>query len=256
MTNKICDTRGLELHDGDLTQAFVAYARFVESHAASHHAPDGHAGEAPDASVLIAVIVAEIRRVGDLLATRRPDLGSDAIRDFRILTAAWADEVLIRLGVVNNGGVEIALCNTANAGEAFFLLVERIVDRRNANDISLGAVCLLMLLMGFQGHYIGSAGLIRLRHYIDALRSIVAREKVFNSLAEASTVQLAVKNSASRRSVIGIFFWVPPVRITVSVCAVLFLIAVSVLSVHWFGANAELEQSLRRATDTFSGGDR
>lgn len=262
MSKSIDKARGLKLHDGELAQVFVSYARFVESQASSHRMPTGNIGEAVESSVLINVIVAEIRRIGDLVATRRPDLGSEAVRDFRILMAAWADEVLIRLGVVDNGGVETALCNTANAGETFFQLVERIVDRRNANDISLGAICLLMLLMGFQGHYIGNAGLIRLRHYIEALRAIAASEKAVTALVAVNVVDVATKISATTHMPTGIVRWVPSVKLTVSVFAALLLIVMSALSAHWLSISASLEQGLHRATEGFSasidssGGDR
>jgi len=246
MTDGSGKVLGIKLHDSELAQMFVNYARFVESRASMHNASTGSLGEEVNSGMLIDVIVAEIQRICDMVVVRRLDLSKEVVRDFRVLMAAWADEVLIRLGLVDNGGVETKLCNTANAGETFFLLVERIIDRRNGNDISLGAVCFLMLLMGFQGHYVGNPELIRLQHYIGALRAIAASEKVFSPLVTINAIDVATTISGS-----SIVSWVPSVKFSVSLFVALLLIAMGGLSGHWLGSSASLEQSLRRATEEF-----
>lgn len=251
MTDDSGKVLGIKLHDSELAQMFVNYARFVESRTSMHHASTGNLGEGANSGMLVDVIVEEIQRVSDMVVVRRLDLSREVVRDFRTLMAAWADEVLIRLGLVDNGGVETKLCNTANAGETFFLLVERIVDRRNGNDISLGAVCFLMLLMGFQGHYVGNPELIRLKHYAGALRAIAASEKVFSPIATVNPIDVATTISVPSIVPTRIPRWVPSVKFSVSLFVALLLIAMGGLSGHWLGTGASLEQSLHRATEEF-----
>lgn len=93
--------------------------------------------------------------------------------------AALADEVLLNLDwqgrvLWNDYLLETRLFQSAAAGGRVFDMIEHLVQERDAGTVELAKVCMMALVLDFQGRYRGAEDLTPLAAYRDALYAFIA----------------------------------------------------------------------------------
>ena len=93
--------------------------------------------------------------------------------------AALADEVLLNLDwqgrlLWKDYLLESRLFQSAAAGDRVFDLIEHILQDRDAGTVELAKVCMMALVLDFQGRYRGTEDLTPLAVYRDALYAFIA----------------------------------------------------------------------------------
>lgn len=205
----------------------------------------------PAMSEQFAQLITEIDRAGQIVSQRQPELADTAVRDFKFLLAAWADEAMIkmlgqeRLPITQHGSIERSIFGTVHAGDEFFHKITRMLERRNMDDICLAAAYWLALMQGFEGRYIGGASATELRRYARALQAIALQKIVVLGAPKTRTVN-AAHSPLSLFTRVGLS--VRP-KILLAFSIALLLICLASLELHWSSGTVQLAQTLKPLSD-------
>lgn len=252
-------TGQLEFLQSGLAGHFRNFCQFLDTRIRTMAGTDGLPDEEgappslgiPNFDGLIVLLVVEIKRIGKAVNTQQPELSDIALHEFQFLLAAWADESLIKIGqdrlpLTQRGNVERSMFGTVHAGDEFFRAVERMVSRRNADDIAMAGAYWLALMVGFEGRYIGSGGGRELRRYADSLRSMALRVPAPPDSPENVTYRSGSLEKDSPRTTAG---WPPRPRTAVALTLTFLVIVVLSLEMHWERNTEKLAQVLKAMSD-------
>lgn len=259
MDNRPEKTGQFEFLQNGLAGRFRNFCQFLDARIRTTAATDRMPGEGkappsleiPNFDELIDLLVVEIKRIGKAVNTQQPELSDVALHEFQFLLAAWADESLIKIGqdrlpIAQRGNVERSMFGTVHAGDEFFRAVERMVSRRNADDIAIAGAYWLALMVGFEGRYIGGGGARELRRYADSLRSMALRV----SARPDSPEDLAYRSVAlAKDSPQSTAVWPPRPRTAIALTLTLLVIVVLFLEMHWERNTEKLAQVLKAMSD-------
>ncbi|WP_397412789.1 DotU family type IV/VI secretion system protein [Polaromonas sp.] len=252
-------TGQFEFLQSGLASHFRDFCQFLDARIRTMAATERMSGEGdappslgiPNFDGLIVLVVVEIKRIGQAVNNQQPELSDVALHEFQFLLAAWADESLIkivqdRLPITQRGNVERSMFGTVHAGDEFFRAVERMVSRRNADDIAMAGAYWLALMVGFEGRYIGSGGGRELRRYADSLRSMALRVAAPPDNPENLAYRSGSLAKDSPRTTAS---WPPRPRTAIALTLTLLVTVVLSLEMHWEKNTEKLAQVLKAMSD-------
>lgn len=252
-------TGQFEFLQSGLASHFRNFCQFLDARIRTMAGTDGipdEEGAPPSLGIqnfdgLIVLLVVEIKRIGKAVNTQQPELSDIALHEFQFLLAAWADESLIKIGqdrlsLTQRGNVERSIFGTVHAGDEFFCAVERMVSRRNADDIAMAGAYWLALMVGFEGRYIGNSGGRELRRYADSLRSMALRVAAPLDSPENLSYRSVTPAKGSTRTTAG---WPPRPRTAIALTLTLLVTVVLSLEMHWERNTEKLAQVLKAMSD-------
>jgi type VI secretion system protein ImpK len=134
-----------------------------------------------EASQIFAKLYALLKKQEDDVDTQLGVMGSAAYKEVQYIMAALADEIFITLPwrgspFWQDNLLESKLFGTHNAGEQFFINLDRFLDTRHLMKKDVAEIYLLALGMGFQGKYRQQATVPVLKNYKETLFQFLYQE--------------------------------------------------------------------------------
>jgi type IV/VI secretion system ImpK/VasF family protein len=228
--------------DSTLVDVLVSYIGVLDKRIEALPKP----GQVLDSSLvdgLVNDLCWQIEKSRDFAATRMQNLSTSVLDKFAYALAAYTDECIIlalqeRLPSSSHGAVEKMLFGTSNAGEQLFARIKTLLGKRIDREVTLAAVYLMLIVLGFRGKYfLAESGEELDSLYQDlAIFSLAPVGSVNQASSKSGLIESSPILSSHLRSRHLLYIWI----------STIFVVSVSVLyaELSWWDTTSNLRHAL------------